>query len=78
MRVQTNVGAVFETHLDQGFHNVRITYEGLLREPACILDEVCKLVGLAFEHGMDAPYESGFAVASFAAASFVATTDPKL
>ena len=55
-----------------------IRYEDLLQKPVQMLSLVCSLVGLEFQAGMDKPYDSDDAMASFQAASFNATTDPKL
>lgn len=76
VRLQTNVAAfVSLAHANQ---SLQITYEALVRKPASTLAKVCHAVGLAYEHGMDAPYESETAVASFVAGSLGAVGDPKL
>lgn len=80
VRLQSNVRAFFE-QLEVAENDgrvVRVRYEDLLREPVRTLTAVCELVGLEYESGMDEPYESEDALASFAAGSLMATTDPKL
>jgi hypothetical protein len=75
VRLQTNVRAFFQ---DRSGHNIRICYEDLLRNTRITLCEVCTLMALEFQDGMDEPYESHEALASFTAGSLLATTDPKL
>ena len=77
LTLQSNVRAFLaELHPECGQRRIR--YEDLLREPVSVLRSVCMLVGLDFQTGMEAPYESADAMASFQAASLNATTDPKL
>jgi hypothetical protein len=80
VKLQMNVHAFFSEYLNvaRARSTTQVFYEDLLREPAWTLTMVCKLIGLEFQSGMDEPYESDSAVASFQAASLMAGTDPKL
>lgn len=79
VRVQSTVHEFFlQLSLNSDGRGLCISYEDLLRQPVETLTAVCQLLGLEFEIGMEEPYESEDALASFQAGSLVATTDPKL
>ena len=78
---QENIIAFFDAvgvEADAGDVHLRVRYEDLLRSPRATLSLVVALVGLDFQAGMDEPYDSADAVASFQAASLGAGADPKL
>ena len=78
VRLQTNVRAFFEDCLGDDTRSLCVCYEDLLRHTKGTLAKVCRLMALEFQDGMDEPYESKQALASFKAGSLLATTDPKL
>jgi hypothetical protein len=80
IRLQKNVHEFFNAYLDAAKVNrtVQVRYEDLLRRPAFTLTRICKLAGLEFQSGMDEPYDDSSVVASFQAASLMASVDPKL
>ena len=79
VRLQSNVREFFsQMRLNSDGRGLRISYENLLRRPVHTLTAVSHLLGLEFQSGMDEPYESADALASFQAGSLIATTDPKL
>ena len=78
---QENIIALFDAvgvEPDACDVHLRVRYEELLRSPRATLSFVVALVGLNFQAGMDEPYDSADAVASFQAASLGAGADPKL
>lgn len=78
VQVQNNVHAFLQATSDREIRSCRIHYEDLLRQPERTLTKVCKLIGLEFANGMDMPYESEDAVASYTSSELINVQDPKL